>query len=278
MNTTWFDYQAEGDYVPMEQWGHDHWSTLAYLESRAVDHAGFIDNRHMRTDPRLHSSLIGLMPIGNVRVALNKDGKTYPTRLKGGKDLDRHDDWSCLEDMSAAGLVKIQFRQTNTNIAGNSQARIKLTHLGWKVSAALREHRANGGHWRDFEYTVPQRIQRQRTKGWRMPPNTVYVGRPTIWGNPFRPGEKPEGKKDSAAIRYAKKQNWFGHPLTAEQAIVLYEIYIKEALLSNTSPLPSDGLASLQGKNLACWCPLTDNHHPCHADVLIRLANDNFYT
>ena len=32
---------------------------------------------------------------------------------------------------------------------------------------------------------TPIRIQRKRTKGWRMPPNTVYVGRPMIWGNPF---------------------------------------------------------------------------------------------
>ena len=31
----------------------------------------------------------------------------------------------------------------------------------------------------------PQRIQRQRTKGWRMPEGAVYVGRPTKWGNPF---------------------------------------------------------------------------------------------
>ncbi|MFG2046173.1 DUF4326 domain-containing protein [Micromonospora sp. NPDC048935] len=31
----------------------------------------------------------------------------------------------------------------------------------------------------------PQRIQRQRTAGWRMPENTVYVGRPTLFGNPF---------------------------------------------------------------------------------------------
>jgi len=35
------------------------------------------------------------------------------------------------------------------------------------------------------ESTEPRRIQRKRTKGWRMPPNTVYVGRPTVWGNPF---------------------------------------------------------------------------------------------
>ena len=32
---------------------------------------------------------------------------------------------------------------------------------------------------------TPKRIQRRRTKGWRMPKNTVYVGRPSRWGNPF---------------------------------------------------------------------------------------------
>lgn len=37
----------------------------------------------------------------------------------------------------------------------------------------------------DIPQTTPKRIQRRRTKGWRMPPNTVYVGRPTRWGNPF---------------------------------------------------------------------------------------------
>ena len=35
---------------------------------------------------------------------------------------------------------------------------------------------------------TPKRIQRRRTKGWRMPPNTVYVGRPSKWGNPFKVG------------------------------------------------------------------------------------------
>ena len=32
----------------------------------------------------------------------------------------------------------------------------------------------------------PARIQRKRTKGWRMPKNTVYVGRPNKWCNPFK--------------------------------------------------------------------------------------------
>lgn len=32
---------------------------------------------------------------------------------------------------------------------------------------------------------TPKRIQRKRSKGWRMPEGAVYVGRPTKWGNPF---------------------------------------------------------------------------------------------
>ena len=32
----------------------------------------------------------------------------------------------------------------------------------------------------------PQRIQLKRTKGWKMPPNTVKVDRSTRWGNPWR--------------------------------------------------------------------------------------------
>lgn len=35
---------------------------------------------------------------------------------------------------------------------------------------------------------MPKRIQRKRTKGWKMPEGTVYVGRPTQWGNPFAVG------------------------------------------------------------------------------------------
>ncbi len=39
----------------------------------------------------------------------------------------------------------------------------------------------------------PKRIQRKRTKGWRMPANAVYVGRPTKWGNPAEIGKEYEG-------------------------------------------------------------------------------------
>lgn len=33
---------------------------------------------------------------------------------------------------------------------------------------------------------MQKRIQRKRVKGWRMPENCVYVGRPTKWGNPLK--------------------------------------------------------------------------------------------
>lgn len=55
---------------------------------------------------------------------------------------------------------------------------------------------------------MPKRIQRKRTKGWRMPPNTVYVGSPTDWGNLWRVGHVSCGCR-SAIV---------GEPLDASDA------------------------------------------------------------
>src|SRR5438445_613136 len=41
---------------------------------------------------------------------------------------------------------------------------------------------------RELDGMKPVRIQRRRTKGWKMPSNTVYVGRGSKWGNPHRIG------------------------------------------------------------------------------------------
>lgn len=98
----------------------------------------------------------------------------------------------------------------------------------------------------------PVRIQRRRMKGWRMPENTVSVCRPGKWGNPFLVG--PERTQREAVECF---QAWLTTPhITAGIPEK------KQAIL--------DGLESLRGKNLACWCkPGT----PCHADVLLHLAN-----
>ena len=49
---------------------------------------------------------------------------------------------------------------------------------------------------------MPIRIQRRRTRGWKMPPNTVYVGRPTRWGNPFH--VRPHMTAAKAVQAYAR--------------------------------------------------------------------------
>jgi hypothetical protein len=91
-----------------------------------------------------------------------------------------------------------------------------------------------------------KRIQRKRSKGWKMPSNAVYVGRPTKWGNPYF--MEPRGQ------------------FTREQAIEAYENYIKRVLVAYP-----DFLDELKGKDLACWCPLDK---PCHADVILKILKE----
>lgn len=70
-----------------------------------------------------------------------------------------------------------------------------------------------------------------------MPPNTVKVARPTKWGNPFT-------FENSGAV----------HP----------------ALRFACEVAPLLDVSELRGKNLACWCKLSED---CHADALLELAN-----
>lgn len=112
----------------------------------------------------------------------------------------------------------------------------------------------------------PKRIQRKRTKGWKMPPNTVYVGRPTKWGNPF---STVNGDFDREQI--VKR---FRSMLTVRPSLLRHKIYsITKGMNGRGEGYVSelkDALPELRGKNLACWCPLDQ---PCHSDVLLELAN-----
>ena len=98
---------------------------------------------------------------------------------------------------------------------------------------------------------TPIRIQRKRTKGWRMPPNTVYVGRPTKWGNRY-------------TVRGYYDAGYSGTLTKARQTCV----YCFEDEVSDE--LEARAKKELAGKNLACWCPIDE---PCHADVLLTIAN-----
>ncbi len=126
----------------------------------------------------------------------------------------------------------------------------------------------------------PVRIQRKRTKGWRMPENTVYVGRPNTWANPFRVGHDSgifDGK-DGRILGFRDQVEILMPNLTSEQAVDLYKAWMNGITSPEMYPhghrafRPSIKMAKiyLRDKNLACWCPLDQ---PCHADVLLELAN-----
>lgn len=145
---TWEKYEPgnKENYVHFSRWGKDHWSTLAYVECVAVDDGGVIDNRRMRTNPRLHRTLVG------VTFGEMQDGSRYPTILKDG-EMNKHDDWSCLEDMAAFGLLDMYCRTVkHGEVFGCDEAKIELTELGQLVAAELREHKARGGVFGNFEY------------------------------------------------------------------------------------------------------------------------------
>lgn len=103
---------------------------------------------------------------------------------------------------------------------------------------------------------MPKRIQRKRTKGWRMPENTVYVGRGSKWGNPVKciPGDEIQQLAAKELYSIWLNGAWSYTPSKREEGLALAE----------------DARKELRGKNLACWCPLDK---PCHADVLLELAN-----
>ena len=89
----------------------------------------------------------------------------------------------------------------------------------------------------------PKRIQLRRTKGWRKPEGAVVVSRPSKWGNPWKASECG----------------------SADAAVKAFREYI--TLIVREQPRFID---DLRGKDLCCWCR---ESQPCHADVLLELAN-----
>lgn len=107
------------------------------------------------------------------------------------------------------------------------------------------------------------RIRRARNS---TPAGAVYVGRPTIWLNPF--GSRPRiGHKRSVILFSA----WLaGHLSPRVLAACGFGPAERQALGRRRHALIKQ-LPALRGRDLQCWCPVTSDW--CHADVLIRIAN-----
>lgn len=117
--------------------------------------------------------------------------------------------------------------------------------------------------------STPKRIQRKRTKGWRMPEGAVYVGRPSRWGNCFSlSGDEPH-------VDIVGPDGWFTpwyfptRRAATEHAVKAFRWHL-ENRPNVTGFAAEDVRRELAGRDLACWCPLDQ---PCHADVLLEIAN-----
>lgn len=82
-------------------------------------------------------------------------------------------------------------------------------------------------------------------------PYDIYIGRPSIWGNPFT---HIKDRKTKAEFLVE----------TREDAVIAYEKWIR-----NNPPLLGK-LIELKGKTLGCWC----KPKSCHGDILIKLIKE----
>lgn len=95
---------------------------------------------------------------------------------------------------------------------------------------------------------IPKRIQRKRTKGYKSPPGTRYVGRGTEYGNLYRT---------------QKYSNEYAQMVEHHYAVACYEWQMKSNLSKDTAFY--DDL--LNYKFISCFCPM---NLPCHCDPIIK--------
>jgi hypothetical protein len=110
------------------------------------------------------------------------------------------------------------------------------------------------------EAAHPSRIRLSRGKGWRLPSNAVNVARPGKWGNPFVVGK--DGTREQCVGLFYQLIRGFidlGGGLSVDEQLAYHKRFNKS-------------VGELRGKDLACWCALDGK--PCHADILLAVANE----
>lgn len=117
--------------------------------------------------------------------------------------------------------------------------------------------------------TPPKRIQLRRTRGWRKPEGAIVVSRPSRWGNPY------VLHSEEIVIDLINHRDWWIPGGGREFAVKMFH---DEILIGGGIPHPNylsrkseeDIRRDLAGRDLCCWCRLD---WPCHADILLEIAN-----
>src|SRR5262245_8194523 len=102
----------------------------------------------------------------------------------------------------------------------------------------------------------PRRLRREKAAA--LDRNVVDVGPGTKWQLPFKKKDIDTLVSSESDIAAAVKAGGW-----KAGALILYRDYLREEAID---------LTELRGKDLSCNCRLST---PCHADVLIEMANDD---
>jgi hypothetical protein len=114
---------------------------------------------------------------------------------------------------------------------------------------------------------MAKRIQLSRRKGWRMPAGAVKVDRSTPHGNPFQIfRDRFEGGSPFYRVT-GPSRHWYP---SSEKAARRFAVFAFRRFAKTALGRKIFRIDELRGKDLACWC---EPGEPCHADVLLELAN-----
>lgn len=124
---------------------------------------------------------------------------------------------------------------------------------------------------------MPQRIQRRRTPGWKLPAGAVCVDRSSRWGNRYRLAKRedspfPLGPAVVLDRSFELGPIFGGFTTQVEAQAFAVELFRRDLLASARTWDPATHahyFGPLTGRDLACYCRPGD---PCHADVLLQLA------
>ena len=106
-----------------------------------------------------------------------------------------------------------------------------------------------------------ERIQRKRTKGFKLPENTVCVNRGTKFGNPF--------KIKLGMTRHMACQAFEDCLLNNAMVYRWFNNFDESSKQFERFKWMAENIGLLKGKNLACFCNMEDG---CHGDILLKLA------
>jgi hypothetical protein len=146
--------------IPVTKFGKDHWTLLAYADTRHApgnDCVCTLDHRDLRRNEAKHplpqdtsrpqtkwrewqsSRLAGYFESGFANT------ENLAAAEEAGVIVLGHDDWDCLSDLMQAGYIEI---------SSIEQGIVQMTKEGFRVANLLRKHKEQGGMYAKF--TLPQ--------------------------------------------------------------------------------------------------------------------------